>query len=320
MRYLSLCLIPAALLAQSTTTTYQTGTNGQRVATSTVDQSASGEKTQRMQSINGRPIPMEQVTERVLRDDSGGKVIERTLLKFDANGRPAGTEKITIEETPLAAGGKIAKETRATSDLNGRLTPVERRTTETRVSGQTTTTNVTLDRPTPNNSFQTAEKRTTVTTGPEGKQQSVETVDRADVAGRFRTVARTESSTQAAGAKTTQNTAVYEMDAVGKMALAKQTVATTTKGPAGDVTETSVYAAATLGRTPTQADRLQLQQQQVTERKIASDGSVTEVLSIRLPNPSDPTKLSAAQKISETVCTGKCLPTPPAAPTAKPKP
>jgi hypothetical protein len=287
--------------------------NGQRVATGTSEQTASGQRTQRILSTNGRPIPTEKTTETVLRDDASGKTIERTTQTFDSNGRPAGVETVTIEETPRPNGGKIAKETRTESDLNGRFRPVERRITETVVSGQTTTTNVTLDRPTPNNTFQTAEKRSIVTTGPEDKQQSTEIVQRADVAGRFRPVLRTESTIQATGKQSTETTAVYQLDTVGKFNLAKQTVATTTEGPAGAVTETNVYALATLGRTGTAADKLQLQEQQVNETKIGADGTVTEVVSVRLPNPSDPTKLGSPTKISETVCTGKCLPDPPPA-------
>lgn len=271
-----------------------------------------------MQSINGQQIPMEQVVEHVVRDDGrGNKVVERSIQKFDANGRPSGTEKITIEESPLPGGGKLSKETRAAADMNGRFSPVERKTTETRVAGQTTTTSVTLERPTPSNAFQAAEKRSTVTVGPDGKQQSTETVERLDVAGRFRPVLRTESSTQAAGEKTTQNTATYELDGVGKLVLAKQTVATTTKRPGGDVTETNVFATATLGRTASATDRLQLQQQVTTERKIGADGSVTEVVRERRPNPSDPGRLGDAKTVSETVCTGKCLPD---APVAAPAP
>ena len=117
-----------------------------------------------------------------------------------------------------------------------------------RVNGLTTITNVTVDRPTPNNSFQTAEKRNTVTVGPKDKQTSTETVDRSDVSGHFRTVQRTESTSEAVGPKITQNSAIYDLDIAGKFSLSKQTVATTTKAANGDVTVTDVYSTATLGR------------------------------------------------------------------------
>jgi hypothetical protein len=316
MRSIYLLAIPAALLAQSTTTVYQTGVNGERVAS----------RPNTINSANGRPIPTQQASEKVLRDDANGKVVERTVQRFSANGQPAGTEKVLIEETPLPGGGKISKETRSETDMNGHFSPTERRTTETRVNGLTTTTNITVDRPTPNNTFQTAEKRNTVTVGPKEKQTSTETIERADVAGRFRPVQRTETNVQIVGGKTTQNTAVYDSDIVGKFGLSKQTVATTTKGPSGEVTVTDVYSTATLGRTGTQADKLQLQQELVTEKKINPDGSTNEIVRLRTSNPSDPSKLSTAEKITETVCTGKCIPdAPPAVPApapaaAKPKP
>ncbi len=328
MRSISVLLIPAALLAQSSTTTYQTGINGGRVAVSTQDQTATGTRTQRMQSADGRSIPMEQTTENVLRNDAGGKTIERIIQTYDANGRPGQIQKILIEETPLPGGGKISKETKSQSDLNGRFSPVERRTTETRISGQTTTTNVTLDRPATNNSLQPAEKRNIVTVGPAGNQQSTEVVERADVAGRFHPVIRNESTSQASGAKSTENTATYELDMVGKFVLAKQTVATTTTSATGSVTQTDIYATATLGQSVSGRSPLKLQQQLTSERKIAANGTVTDVVSARLADPADPTKLSSPTTISETVCTGKCLPTPttpaapaiPAATPAKPKP
>ncbi|MEO5927019.1 MAG: hypothetical protein ABIR70_24600 [Bryobacteraceae bacterium] len=318
MRPFSLFVIPVALLAQSTTTSYQTGINGERVPTSSQSTSATGTRSQNIKSTSGSPIPAVQETEKILRDDASGKVIERTIQHYDANGRPARTERITIEETPLPGGGKTSTETRAQSDLNGRYSPTERRTTETRVNGLTTTTSVTVDRPTPNNSFQTAEKRSIVAVGPKDKQTTTETVERLGITGRFQPVQRTETSVQVAGDKTVQNTAVYDLNVVGKFGLSQQTVATTTKGPNGETTETNIYGTETLGRSGAQSDKLQLQQQLMTQKKVAADGSVTEVVMARSPNPSDPTKLGDPQQISETVCTGKCVPTPAAATPAKP--
>ena len=313
MRFLSLLLIPATMFAQSATTTYQTDVNGRRTPVVTQDQSAKGDRTQRTQTVNGRQVPLEQSTERIVSDDGNGKVVERITQKFDPTGRPVGTERVTIEETTLPGGGKLVKQSTAVSELNGGYRPVDRRTTETRVSGQTTTTNVTVDKPGLNQAFQTAEKRNIVTVGATGKQQTTEVVERTDVSGRFRPVERNETSVQVTGDKTTQNTATYETNVLGKLSLSKQTVATTTKGPAGDVTETNVYAVATMGKTQQASDKLQLQEQRVSERKVGTDGSVTEVVNVRHPNPSDPSKLAEPQRVSETVCTGKCLPAAPVA-------
>ena len=56
MRSIYLLAIPAALLAQSTTTTYQSGINGERVAVASGSSTASS-RTQTLNSVNGRPLP-----------------------------------------------------------------------------------------------------------------------------------------------------------------------------------------------------------------------------------------------------------------------
>jgi hypothetical protein len=50
----------------------------------------------------------------------------------------------------------------------------------------------------------------------------------------------------------------------------------------------------------------QIQEQQIVSRQKNPDGSVTESLSVRRPSLGDPTQLGSVQKISETVCSGKC--------------
>jgi hypothetical protein len=320
MRFFPLLLIPTALLAQSASTIYQTDINGRRVAVGSQDQGVGG-TTLRTQSVNGRQVPSEQTTERIVSQGPGSKVVERTVQKFDPTGRSAGTERVTVEETSLPGGGKLLRETRAITDINGRFSPTERVTTEIRVSGQTTTTSVTVDKPSTNQGFQTAERRSTVAVGPIGQQHSTETIERLDVSGHFRPVARTESKVQVAGDRTTANTAAYELDGLGKLSLTKQTVATTTKRPDGGAsTVTDVYGTATAGVTMNTGSGPRLLEQRVTERQIAADGTVSDSVILRVPNPSDPSKLGNAQKISETICTGKCLPPAPAPAATAPVP
>ncbi len=51
--------------------------------------SANGSQTTvTTQSINGRTVPMEQVEEQVLRNDSSGKVTERIVRRYDPQGNP----------------------------------------------------------------------------------------------------------------------------------------------------------------------------------------------------------------------------------------
>ncbi|MEO8096217.1 MAG: hypothetical protein ABI811_00840 [Acidobacteriota bacterium] len=327
MRYFWPTLVFAStLLAQSTTTTYQTDVNGRRVASATTDKSATGTTVSARKSVDGKALPLDEATERVIRQDANGKLVERIIKKYDQNGRVSSTEKVMVEETVLPGGGKTVKETVSQSDLNGTFKEVERRTSETRVSGLTTTTTASVDHANINGAFTAAEKRSTVTTGPVGKQQTTETVERPDPNGRFRAISRQETSVAAAGSTVTSNTAGYELDATGRLQLTRQAVATTTKRPDGSATtETNLYTADAAGRPNGGAAKLVMQEQQVQERKVAADGSFTETVSIRTANPSDPSKLSAARNLSETVCRGKCVdnakaaaPVAPAAPVTAP--
>ena len=121
---------------------------------------------------------MEQVTERVVSEDANGKVTERIVKKFDPSGQPASTERVMIEEQKLPGGGSTVQETTYRNDVNGSLREAERKTTETRVSGSTTTTSTVIDRPSLNGSFETVEKRSAVTDGPADNQHTTESVYR----------------------------------------------------------------------------------------------------------------------------------------------
>ena len=75
---------------QSTTTTYSTDLNGNRVADQSftaAGTSTDGERTERFQSINGRQVPLEQVINHVVRDDASGKVTERIVRRFTPTGQ-----------------------------------------------------------------------------------------------------------------------------------------------------------------------------------------------------------------------------------------
>ena len=70
MRVLWALTIPVLCVAQSATTSYRTDNlNGGRSSTGSVERSA-GSSTERSQSINGRMVPLEQTSERIVRDDA----------------------------------------------------------------------------------------------------------------------------------------------------------------------------------------------------------------------------------------------------------
>jgi hypothetical protein len=307
MRSLLFIVTPVALLAQSSTATYQRDVNGRMDPVGTRDQS-NGDRTERTRSVDGRTVPVDSSSEKVLRKDSSGSLIERTVQRYDSNGRPAGQEKVVVEEKILPGGGKIVTETASRSDLSGRFTPTQRTTTETQVSGGQTTTSTTLDRPGVNGGFVTQEKRNAVTTGPKGREQTTETVDRADISGRFRTVERNETSSQTSGGQSSENKSSYALDATGKMVLRDQKVTTTTTRPGGgSTTETTVYRA-NVGASVSSSGKMLPAEQEIIDRAVGSDGRVRETTSVRRASAADPGKLEAARQVSETMCTGKCLP------------
>lgn len=309
MRIISVILTAGIGLAQSSSTTYQKNVNGNREAVYSEDRGKASGSTERGRSVDGHQVPLEQASERVVREGANGKVVERTIKRYDPNGRVSSTDRILVEETKLPNGGKLVKETLSRSDINGGFKEFERRTTETRVVGQTSESNVTIDRPNVNGGFATAERRSIVTTGPANQQISIETVEQPTGNGGFRPVRRSEAKVVASGSRSTQDVSNYELDATGRMTLTAQKTEITTKRTDGsEVVETTLFSKNVAGEVQGPDGRMRVKEQQVLEREVGADGQVRETLSVRRPSMADPEKLGALQKVSEKICTGKCLP------------
>jgi len=292
-------------LAQSSTTTYVTDINGSRVAASTV-QSSDHTRTERSQSVNGRNVPLEQVEERVIREDASGKVTERIVKKFNPTGDLASTERVVTEEQKTA-GGSTAHQTTWRSNINGSMSEAERRTIETRGSGANSSSETIVARPNINGGFETTEKRSAVTSGDDAKQQTNESVYRPGLNGAMVEALRQVTVSTKNGGTTTADTSYYEPGVSGALDLARQAASTTTKRPDGsELTETNLYGRSTDGRAQQSGTAQMLKEQQIVVRQKNADGSLTETLSVRRPTVSDPTTLGNVQKISESVCTGKC--------------
>jgi hypothetical protein len=319
---LLLVLGTAVAWPQSTTNTYSTDINGRRVEAPSIaatGTSANGERTERFQSINGRQVPLEQVVDRVVREDANGKVTERILKKFDPTGRLALTERVLIEENKLPGGGSSTRETTYRTDVNGATHEDQRRTTETRVQGSSTTANTVIDRPTLNGSFETVEKRSEVTDGPATNQHTTESVYQRDGAGGFRETLRQVKTSAKQNDTTTETTARYEPGVTGQLQLASQTESVSTKQPGGaESIQVNMYAHTVAGQLQDNNAKMRIQEQQIIERRANPDGSVTETLSVRRPSMGDPNRLGDLRKISETVCKGKCEPEKTPAEPAKP--
>jgi hypothetical protein len=315
---LSIILFTSALAwAQSATTTYLTDLNGTRVAGTSYTTSKDGTKTETSQSVNGQQVPLEQSVDKVLREDSRGRVVERTIRKLDPTGQATSTERVVIEETKLSGGGSSVRSTTYRSDLNGNQQEAERKTVETRVQGSITTADTVIDRPNINGSFATTEKRTAVTEGTEAKGiTTTESVYRPDINGGYHEALKSVKTIVKNGNQTTENTADYEPGVTGQLQLHAQSTSVSKKLPDGtDQTQVDLYSANVAGRLYDSSAPMQIKEEQIIERRTNPDGSVTETLSVRRPTVSDSSHLGDLQKLSETVCTGKCGADKPATPT-----
>jgi hypothetical protein len=299
---------------QSNSDTLITDINGQTVVasasvstSSTTPIGTDKTQTKMTKSLNGSAVPLEQVEERVLRQDSTGKVSERIVRRYDPNGRLTSTERVVSEEQHQSDGGATVNSTTYRTDLDGREQQTEKSVAQKRVEGGTTTTDTSISQPTINGTFDVTEKRTAVTTGDKDKQTTTESVYRSSISGGLQeAVRRVTVATQTADQAVAQ-TAQYEPGLNGGMQLKSQKVTTTTKQADGaETTQVNVYGADAPGEVRQESSPQKLQEQQIVTREKAPDGSVVEKLSVRRPTLSDPGRLGSAEQISQTVCTGKC--------------
>jgi hypothetical protein len=319
MKYCLYALVAAAAgLAQSNTASYITDINGHRVEVTSSTSPRDGEHTELSQSVNGRQVPLERTETHILSKGPNQTVTETIVRKFDRTGQLISTER-TVQDEQKRGSGSTIRATIFRSDTNGSLHEDERRVIETQVQGPTTTSDVVISRAGPTGSFDPVEKRKVVTTGDANTTHENQTVYRPSQSGQFFEAQREAKDTQKVGNKTLENAADYEVDYTGKMQLVRQTVNSTTKATDGsEVTEMSIYERNSLGRPRDEQAAQKIDEQRIIERTKGPNGAVIETTTIRRPTLADPSHLGDPNKISETICTGKCgLTTPP---TPQPKP
>jgi hypothetical protein len=266
-----------------------------------------GERTQLTRSINGRQVPVEQSVERVLREDASGKTVERIVRNFDPNGQPVSTDRIVVE-TEVRGNGSTERTTVYRSDINGRMQAAERKTVESATQGAVTDRQVVVERSTINGGFQAVEKRVSVSTKTPSGTHEDETVNARSENGGFYAVRREVKDTAIENGQTTVKATVYQPRESSALALTEQSVATTTRRDDGsEVSQINVYRmGAGNGRAYEYDARPTLSSQTTVERRRGADGSVVETESVRLASISDAGRLGPVEKVSETVCTGKC--------------
>jgi hypothetical protein len=301
-----------AVFAQdsSVRTTTSVDVNGNRVVDGPqVDQTKSKnatETTERMQSINGRMVPIERVDDRILRDDANGRVTERLIHRFDATGNPTTPLKEIIEEQKRPDGSSTIQTTRYQNDINGSQQIVQKSITDIRKNGSSETSSTELQRPV-DGSLQTVEKKETMRVKEGTGYREEDTTYRRDGNGGFGVAVRQTKEHTEQGGQASDNTAEYEIGPEGTLQLHHQSVATTVTHPDGSKDSVvNLFGRSAPGNVDSDG-KLKLFEQQIIEQKQRAGSTVVETLSVRRPSVSDPNVLGPTQQISETTCKGKCL-------------
>ncbi len=303
-----------ALTAQQSnvSSTTQVDVNGNRIGDGPVisqTKSANGSvTTETRQSINGRSVPVEQVEQRVLRDDASGKVTERTIRRYDPQGNPMPPVRETIEEQKRADGSSSIQSTTYRGDINGGMQVAERTITESHASTSGETSETIVQRVTPDG-LATVEKRNDVIVKQPSGYQTESTTYRSDGNGGFYTAVQQTTQHIEQNSQASDSTAEYERGPNGELQLHSQTVTKTVTRPDGSKDAVvEVYGRNVPGTVSGSDSALRLQEQQVIETAPGPNNTMVQTLSVRRPSVSDPQTLGPARQISETVCQGDCKP------------
>jgi hypothetical protein len=299
---------------QKTIAAYTYDVNGNRVSAGVI--SVQGPyKTETVQSINGRAVPLESAEERVVWEGPGGRVVERTIRRYTPDGQPGLSERQRIEETKNSDGTVNIRTAIYDSDINGSMSLRERISSTSSRSGEVVRTETRVERPNVNGSADIAEMRVKVTTGDEKQSHTDVTVLRRDTNGSFSESERQIIQTQAQNGGSTTTITEYNTSTTGKLDLTGQTVSRLTRNPDGsEVQIVDVYGVVAPGRSiHDNRSGPQLREQQIIEKRVGQNNRVVESFSVRRADLNSGS-LGPATKISETICTGSCLPPPPAKP------
>lgn len=312
MRSLSLLLIVGVACAQPSSkdqATYSYDVNGRRVLdgrSSSVKGASGSASGEMVATLDGKPMALQKVEERVISSSPQGSVVERIVRRYDRGGNPGTVEKQVIEENKKPGGGSSIRKTVYEADLNGRFALIERSTVDNVKTGLTERAEAVVERPNLSGSFEATEKRVSVTQGDDKNRNKDVTVYRKGGNGTFEQAEREIEEFKTVNGQTVSNTTVYNANPFGKMEFTAQKVATLTKNADGSEVEViDHYGKSQPGRAAGAEGAPKLREQQIVERKPGPDKTVVETLSVRTPNP-DSNKLGAAAKISETICSGVC--------------
>ena len=213
----------------SVTSTSAININGDRVADgpSVIHSKSDGraETTEIVQSINGRTVPIERLEQRVVREDSSGRVVERLIRRYDQTGNPTTPVKEIIAEQKRPDGSSTKQVSTYRGDINGSMQLIEKSTTETQVSGSTENAETVVQRPNGqwNSRYRGEREHCQIEAACHGffRGDKPRTVEMATAAsGGGRSPDRTEHSEQ--GAQSSDSMVEYEPGPTGQLQLHSQ--------------------------------------------------------------------------------------------------
>lgn len=287
---------------QSAATTYITDMNGNRTVYRE-RQVNDRTRVERVMDINGRKVTLESVEEKVLEKTDTRTVVEKVITRRAPDGAALPPERVRVEEVRSPTGAVSTATTVWRGDLNGAMKIAERQTVEQRPAGDRTETETRIERPGMSGNVELVEKRSATERKQETSSERDETVYRRDASGRFVESAREVTRTRVDNGVPTTETVEYESNGVGPMQATLQKVSQKLKTPAGEQEVVNIYGPDSAGRVG--EGKFQLREQLIYDRA-KSDAGTVETFSVRRADISNPNKLGAAQKVSETVCKGKC--------------
>ncbi|MBI5086449.1 MAG: hypothetical protein HZB13_17875 [Acidobacteria bacterium] len=302
MRILAFALIALGLPAQQKqSSTYVFDINGRRTDW-TQARSGEGASSETIRDVNGQRIPVEQVQEKVLRNEGGVRIVERTTKRFDPNGRPLPPEKTVVESTTRPDGSGTESVTTYRGDLNGNLQLSERAATQFRKSGDTITRETSVERTGISGSLEAVERRVVQETTTKTTSEKDETIYSRDSNGRFAETGRRIVKAATIDGKVREQVDEYESATTGRLQLARTSVATTAKtADGGERKEVDVYGPAAPGRAISTDGKLQLRERQYYTSRQSADGATVQVFAVQRPNLGPKADLGPVQTISETV-------------------
>jgi hypothetical protein len=263
------------------------------------------ETTELLRSVNGRSVPIERVDERVVHDDSSGRVVERLIHRYDQTGNPTAPVKEIIEEQKRPDGSSTKQVSTYRGDINGGMQLIEKSTTDARTSGSTESAEIVVQRPTVNGSLETVEKQSRMKVKQPAGYTEDATTYRRDGNGSFAVAVRETTEHSEQGKQASDSTAEYERGPTGELQLHSQKVTKTVTAADGSKDQVvDIFGQNVPGTVD--PGGLKMQEQQLIQRKPGPNDTVVETLSVRRPSVSDPKMLGPARQISETVCRGKC--------------